>query len=281
MRLDLKRWQGDGIFTASHGAMIAQYQLDRREQEDAAGTGHNGDDYAFVVCDGMGGHDEGAKASAVAVSAFLTTVLTSPADPRVRLDKAVRAADKAVRKLSGRRRPGSTLVGVLVTAEVIAFAHVGDSRAWVALPGDDCLLQVTRDHNVAEDLRSRGGHPGYGSNVLTRALGAGDDPAQPDVRVFDRAEVRVVLLASDGLHGALARRLDYDESAVEAAIRPGGLTPPNKSEWLSRMYRGVASGAGTDRLDNLTMLAWLNEAALPDVEHPLERVVERVSLPRA
>lgn len=254
----MKIWQSTGIINASHGAVVVQEQCDRSEQEDAIGTQAFGDELHYVVCDGMGGHDAGAEASRVAARAFLRRMSVTghtgqAASLKARIDFAVIRADAAVRKLSGIRMPGTTIVAAIVTPTQVGIAHVGDSRAWVVF-GDGRLKQVTTDHNVAAECRARGGPAGYGANILTRALGVGEN-VYADVVVFDRADVDAVLLASDGLHGALARRLDHDDLAVAAVIDPvaGDVVT---QQWLARLRREVMTAPGDSRLDNLSMLAW-------------------------
>ena len=100
----------------------------------------------FVVADGMGGHEAGEVASAIAVETMREFApRTSDADA---LAEAVRQANAAVLKGAedGRGRPGmgTTMTAALVLDDEVIVAQVGDSRAYLLHNGS--LKQVTRDH---------------------------------------------------------------------------------------------------------------------------------------
>ena len=102
---------------------------------------------------------------------------------------------------------GTTIVGALVSGDRMAIAHVGDSRLYLVRRGR--IRQLTEDDSwaatiLAHDPRLNAAdiakHPMR--NVLTNVLGARD---QVDVHVaeHDLEPNDVVLLCSDGLHGAV------------------------------------------------------------------------------
>ncbi|MCL5047094.1 MAG: Stp1/IreP family PP2C-type Ser/Thr phosphatase [Actinobacteria bacterium] len=105
------------------------------------------------------------------------------------------------------RRPGCTGMGTTMTAALVgggklSLGHVGDSRAYLIRGG--AIQQLTEDHSLVGELVRNGSlteseamiHPQR--NILTNALGAGDD-LQIDVISFDIQEGDILVLSTDGL----------------------------------------------------------------------------------
>lgn len=171
-----------------------------------------GDRQGFgLVCDGMGGQSAGNIASDMACGIITDkirkAVETGGADdPRGLLEAAVREANYSVYKRSmvepECRGMGTTVVVTFVRGNTAYCAHVGDSRIY--LLRNDCLLQVTRDHSLVQELMEKGEikpeemrtHPGR--NMITRAVGVGltveTDLMQIPLETGDK-----LLLCSDGL----------------------------------------------------------------------------------
>lgn len=184
----------------------------------------------FAVADGMGGHNAGEVASALALESLHDFINRSRQDPdhtwpfgiessldfngnRVRT--AVKLANRRVYRQSESRDQytgmGTTLVALLVDESCTAFCGVGDSRIYVVRRSGIELL--TRDHTWVEmllaqnpdlDRRSVENHPMR--HVLTSVIGAQDDV---EVGVIARPAVSGdrFVLCSDGVHGALS---DHD-----------------------------------------------------------------------
>ena len=170
---------------------------------------HNEDSYLvqsplFCVCDGMGGHAAGEVASSIAVETIAKTA-PQAADP-ARLAAAVEAANAAVIEaaLNGLGKPGMgcTATCAYIENDMLAIAHVGDSRAYLLHEGT--LIRVTRDHSYVEELVDAGEitadearvHPNR--SVITRALGS--DPAMyADHFTLHIEEGDRLILCSDGL----------------------------------------------------------------------------------
>jgi PPM family protein phosphatase len=180
----------------------------------------------FCVADGMGGHDAGEVASALAIEAITAFIRRSAADTDFswpygidrtlsfdanRLRTAVYLANRRIFRASESNVDyngmGTTIVGALVNGGTIAVAHVGDSRLYVVRKGR--IQQLTADDSwaatiLAHDPRLNAAdiarHPMR--NVLTNVLGARD---QVDVHVAEHefGPGDVALLCSDGLHGVV------------------------------------------------------------------------------
>jgi protein phosphatase len=213
-------------------------------------TGHvrrnNEDSYLirgdlFMIADGMGGAAAGEVASAMCAEAFAEIDLI-----RQRGDEALRRAIETANQRIHERAatdPEAAGMGTTVTAALverdgrIAFANVGDSRAY--LLRDGALQRLTEDHSVVAELvasgqiseQEAGTHPQR--NVVTRVLGA-EATVQVDTFWLQAQDGDLVLLCSDGLTdmvaedefaAILAGSGDCDaiaQALVRAALAGGG-----------------------------------------------------------
>ena len=160
----------------------------------------------FVVADGMGGAQAGEVASRIAAESFEEAERTGTEPAEAFLRRVAEAANQRIHGLAQhdatRSGMGTTLTAALVHDGDVAFAHVGDSRAYLWRDGE--LRMLTTDHSLVEELRRQGklteeqaeDHPQR--SIITRALGP---EAAVDVDTFTR-QARpddVFLLCSDGL----------------------------------------------------------------------------------
>jgi len=162
----------------------------------------------FAVADGMGGHEAGEVASALAIEA-LAERAPRRIDP-IALTEAIAAANAAIlrgaRDGTGKDGMGTTLTVAVLEGSRLLIAQVGDSRAYLLHEGK--LQQVTRDHSLVEELVSTGKitpaeaavHPNR--SVITRALG-GEVATHPDLYELEVANGDRLLLCSDGLSGLI------------------------------------------------------------------------------
>ncbi len=191
----------------------------------------------FAVADGMGGHQGGEVASALAI-ATLEAVITAPTTES--LVEAVKEANRRIYAHASQapelRGMGTTLVAIALVdqgtdAEELTWVNVGDSRVYVLRDGQ--LIQLSQDHSLVEDLR-RGGqlsaeeaavHPQR--NILTRALGI-DSEVEVDWRGVEPFLGDRYLLCSDGLFNEVDNEAivdvltvieDPDEAATELVRR--------------------------------------------------------------
>lgn len=190
-------------FRAGSASDVGQMRSDNQDSKLVA------DDVSvFAVADGMGGHQGGEVASAIAI-ATLEDVITSPTAES--LVEAVKEANRRIYAHASQapelRGMGTTLVAIALVdqgadTEEITWVNVGDSRVYVLRDGQ--LVQLSQDHSLVEDLR-RGGqlsaeeaavHPQR--NILTRALGI-DAEVEVDWRGVEPFLGDRFLLCSDGL----------------------------------------------------------------------------------
>lgn len=200
----------------------------------------------FCVADGMGGHDAGEVASALAIESIAAFIRRSAIDAEFswpygidrqlsydanRLRTAVQLANRCIFQAAERNPEyngmGTTSVGALVSGDRMSVAHVGDSRLYLIRDGS--IRQLTDDDSwaatvLAHDPRLNAAdiarHPMR--HVLTSVLGARND-VDVHVSEHDLAPGDLVLLCSDGLHGvvddATLARIATCEVDVDLATR--------------------------------------------------------------
>ena len=172
----------------------------------------------LLVADGMGGHAEGKRASALAVQTLTHYVLntmpwffrlheSSDAD----LDEDLRGAllqcqqrlEEAAATDPQRARMGTTLTMAYLLWPRLYVVHAGDSRCYLWRGGR--LEQVTRDHTVAQRLVDQGvlepaeAEGSRWSHVLYNCVGGGSHELNPDVYKATLQMGDSLLLCSDGL----------------------------------------------------------------------------------
>jgi len=182
-----------------------------------------------VVADGLGGHPGGDQASRMAVDAVLAA---GPTDAES-LAKALHHANEAVYAAMDAQADnigmGSTVAAVLVSANGLTVANVGDSEVFVL--SDDRLISLS----TADSPGGANGLPGVPTYKVTQALGgaASFHAVDPHVRELDHATERL-LVCTDGLTNYVARPVIADslragnvaqaaESLLSLALDAGGL----------------------------------------------------------
>jgi PPM family protein phosphatase len=202
----------------------------------------------FLVADGMGGYEAGDRASAAVVAAFRDALAEAEAgEPAVRdalRDAEARVAEIAAETAGG---TGSTLTGVVLVQRGDApqwlVLNIGDSRVYRW--GRDGLDRLTTDHSLLQELIARGELTPEEQarfplrNVITRAVGAADSPA--DVRYVPVLDGERLLVCSDGLHSEL-------DDEVIAEVLGSGL----KAELAA--FELVARANGHGGRDNVTVV---------------------------
>ena len=202
-----------------------------------------------AIADGMGGHNAGEIASAMAVRVFsgemrMSRWLDGASMRRAveRANAAVYARSRCVAQYSGM---GTTFTALALSGGSAHIAHVGDSRAY--LIRDGAIMRITIDHTLVEEMVMKGlitpkearRHPKR--NYITRALGTGDR-VEVDLAQIDLMPGDVFFLCTDGLSNHLEDRdileltqrdcgwEDKLQLAVQAALNDGG------SDNITAMY---------------------------------------------
>lgn len=159
----------------------------------------------WAVADGMGGHECGEVASALALDTLRQSVVAGSG-----LESSIHAAHQAILAAvqeEGGRRMGSTVVAVRFVDADYEVAWIGDSRAYrISLDGIECL---TRDHSWVQAMIDAGElslaearqHPRR--NIVTQCLGQGEQELEVGRVQGSLAPGELLLLCSDGLTGEL------------------------------------------------------------------------------
>lgn len=163
--------------------------------------------WMFVIADGVGGQAHGEVASRMAVEAILADFAkwTAGGNPSTLLADAVQAANTQVFE-AGHGTMATTVVACSLRFDRATIAHVGDSRCYLIRNGKPHRL--THDHTVANDhvrlglfSESEARHSAT-RGVLSRSIGI-DLFVKPEVNVHNVRSGDLLLLCTDGLHGAV------------------------------------------------------------------------------
>ena len=216
----------------------------------------------FAVADGMGGHNAGEVASALALESLEAFLARASQDREHtwpfgiestldyngnRLRTAVKLANRRVFRESESRDQytgmGTTVAVVLADGPCATICGVGDSRIYLVRAGG--IERLTQDHtwvetllaqNPAIDRASLANHPMR--HVLTKVIGGQDDL---EVTITSRPLVAGdrFVICSDGVHGPLA------EDRIAQIVR----SAPDTKAAADRL---VEQALDVDGQDNLT-----------------------------
>ena len=203
----------------------------------------DGDLGLWLVADGMGGHEYGEVASALARETIVREIRDGTP-----LAQAIRIADEEIIGTSRRRNDalpmGTTVVVARVRNDRFEVAWVGDSRIYLWRDGQ--LMQLSQDHSYVQELIANGAltheqarnHPHR--NVVTQALGV-TDPRNLNVETIT-GELRPgmqLLLCSDGLTE------EVDDPAIGRVL---GRADCSAQECAETLVAAALDGGGSDNI---------------------------------
>lgn len=220
--------------------------LKRQNNEDAFGQIKTKFGDVFMVCDGMGGHAAGERASQIAIATICEYLANSESqDFSNEIEQAIKHANKSIWEEaindSSLKGMGTTCVVLYLTEKGELFiGHVGDSRCYIYTKKEE-FKTITKDHSYVQFLVEVGevseeqafDHPN--KNRILKALGI-DEDVSPDVTKSPLSPDKntLLLLCTDGLNDMLrdneiASHLSINESPekqvshlIEAALEKGG-----------------------------------------------------------
>lgn len=210
---------------------------------------HNEDTYygdarlgLWLVADGMGGHDHGEVASALARDTLVREVREGR-----ELGEAIQLADAEIIRNSSRRTTvlpmGTTVAALHLNGGQFTVAWVGDSRAYL---WDGSLVQLSEDHSYVQQLIEQGAitveeartHPHR--NVVTQALGVTDPQSLRVGTAHGQLEPGAqILLCSDGL----TEEVD-DDTLTRVLSRP----ELSAQECVDQLILAALDGGGSDNV---------------------------------
>ncbi|MDT6980797.1 Stp1/IreP family PP2C-type Ser/Thr phosphatase [Levilactobacillus zymae] len=209
-----------------------------------------------ILADGIGGHQGGDVASAMAVShlghKFEATSWKTAADARAWISGQITVENRSIIEKSNQfadlNGMGTTLVAAVYFTTEVVIANIGDSRAY--LLRDHKLRQLTEDHSLVNELVKRGElsrqaarhHPK--KNIIVRSLGISAD-ANFDLNTYPLTANDQLLLCTDGLTNMV------DDAQIQDVLE-SDQTAAEKCDHLV----ALANAAGG--LDNITVLIVVN-----------------------
>jgi len=207
----------------------------------------------LLIADGMGGYEGGQEASRIAIETIEHVyVEASEGDPHDWLDQGFSIAHRSIQDYASRHPEfhgmGTTCVTAAILRDKVYYAHVGDSRLYLA--DSSGIRRLTRDHSYVGRLIENGLlQPGEAEthpqrHILTAALGAGQSvspelPEQP----LTATPGSTLILCTDGLWSQVSddeickQALDLDpqracQSLIDIAKARGG--PDNITIQIAR-----------------------------------------------
>ncbi len=192
-------------------------------------------DNLFLIADGMGGHNAGEVASAMAARTVreLFLEITSEVDYNNFLRDAIQLANDKVYKSSlidsQYNNMGTTLSVLIISKDRIYIGHVGDSRIYYMT--DNTIQQLTTDHTLVQAMIDNGtitreeAKTNNYRNVLTQAIGTSRKVTISliESKIPLRKEIKF-LLCSDGLtegvsdeviHQVMTKKVDLEVKLEE------------------------------------------------------------------
>jgi protein phosphatase len=244
----------------------------RQQNEDS----YLAEENLYVVADGMGGHNAGEVASALAVTTLKAGARTG-IDSVERFRELVQQANTAIYTASlddsTQSGMGTTLTALSIVAGEeprVLVANVGDARTYLWRNG--ALTRLSVDHSYVQELVNEGiitpeearVHPRR--NIVTRALGIDRsvvvDVFSHVVRTGDR-----IVLCSDGL---------VDEvSDADIAIVLGQHSDPQDTSEALVMVANTAGGRDNTTVIVIDVLDDISEPVvlpMPDNTTPMEAI---------
>jgi protein phosphatase len=210
----------------------------------------------FIVADGMGGHNAGEIASALAVDSVndslneekLRAISGNAEEIHHSLIGAFNNANALVMEkaaeedtLSGM---GCTLVVALLDGSALHVCHAGDARCYLA--DADHLMALTHDDAAANELTGGFKNGGFGAsiprNIITMAVGF-PFPHDPEYQVIPIESGQKIILCSDGLWSML------DDAKIQSLLQMAA----DPEEAAERLVEGANEAGGKDNITALVV----------------------------
>jgi serine/threonine protein phosphatase PrpC len=158
--------------------------------------------FACIVCDGMGGHNDGARASLLVAKSLVRRIVTLGPKGIASSVRSVNAELFAhVREHPELAGMGSTAVGLAAHETRLAIFNVGDSRAYKV--GERSLMQLSTDDTAVPSWKL--GSAQERSTKLLQCFGgrATFTDIEPNVHLEPCTPGSTYLLCCDGLYETL------------------------------------------------------------------------------
>lgn len=227
---------------------------------------HSNQALGFVVlADGMGGHQGGEIASAMAVSGIAqdlseaslaggsntseeTQLISQLLDTTItKVNKEIFTTSETNDQYKGM---GTTVVVALTHNDRLHYAHVGDSRLYRFRK--NTLEQLTKDHSLVNELLEQGYYKSQEEaskagqkNVITRAVGIAED-IKVDVASVAVEENDLFLLCSDGLNDMIS------DTVISDCLKSG---KGEQEDLLNELIKQACEAGGRDNISVILLHA--------------------------
>ncbi len=182
----------------------------RDSQQDSAGYSVSDDSAMFVVCDGMGGHVDGKRASREAVVQLLDRYIENEDVSMIDAFNDIDMEIASWKDSNGnRQRSGTTAALVKIVKDELYWVSAGDSRIYISRAGE--IVQITKDHIYEVALRENRDaglistsfyqQESYSGDTLISFLGVGGLPLiDSNSSPFKLMKDDRLILMTDGLY---------------------------------------------------------------------------------
>ncbi len=194
---------------------ITDIGLSRKQNEDSLLVTENKVGHKLlVVADGMGGHNAGDVASALAVSIIgrkFEELSSDKIDYKKFIQHIIMLANQEIYKQSlldsSLSKMGTTVSLMIVTEHRIFTGHVGDSRIYYI--NNEKIIQISKDHTLVQAMIDSGSLTNTEAenskykNVLLQALGT-SKKLSVEIKEMKVPNNSKFLICSDGLTGPVS-----------------------------------------------------------------------------
>lgn len=232
-------------FKIGHGTHTG---IKRDHNEDTYGISH--DHELWLVADGMGGHDHGELASAMARDSILYQYTLGQSIKECIVKSNQMIIDSSFER-GGDLPMGTTIVVFTAKSDKFYSGWVGDSRIYklrenklTAISTDHSYVQELVDQNLISEEQART-HPHR--NVVTQALGVTDNSeikislSEGDIKAGDK-----FLLCSDGLTE------EVEDNKIEELL----LKDLHPQEIVDQLTIAALKGGGSDNITVIILEAY-------------------------
>ncbi|MFR2364297.1 MAG: PP2C family protein-serine/threonine phosphatase [Eubacterium sp.] len=211
-----------------------------------------------IICDGMGGLEEGEVASATVIRNFehwfhneLPKVVNNIELERIGSEwiKMLKELNYKIMQYGKNKRInlGTTFSGILLVDHKYLIVHVGDSRIYKL---ENSLELLTEDQTFVQREINRGNmtpeeaERDSRKNILLQCVGASVE-VNPEIRIGEFKENTVFMLCSDGFRHVLS------EDEMYMYLNPNILLDKNTMEYNSRQL--IEMVKNRNEKDNITV----------------------------
>lgn len=241
-------------------AGICDIGLKRKTNQDSIYM--NPEKNIFIVADGMGGHNGGDIASALAVKHMPEFLLENEQmEAEELLKQGIACANQKIKE-RGKQDPmlkgmGTTVVSMLFRETSLFIANVGDSRSY--LINRHHIYQLSKDHSLVQEKLNIGFYNREQAakdpqkNVLVRTVGF-EEEVEIDVFRYKVSKNDIFIICSDGLHGKVSDA-DILYLVNQNIPDPAQTTPEAVSRTAQNLVDQANKNGGQDNISVIIVVA--------------------------